>query len=229
MSLTAIPLFWLVATLLVFEGVDTLSRASGRHPLCHPVLWSTPLLVAMLKLTATPYDAYLAQTGLLGFLLGPAVVAMAVPIWRERHVIRRLFAPIALALAAGSITAIVSTVGILAALGAPRELLASAAPRATTTPVAMALASQLGGVPSLAAVLVLIAGIIGAMTGAPLFNALRITDRRARGFGIGVSSHGIGAARAFQASELAGSFASLAMALNAVLTAVLCSALPLVI
>lgn len=228
-ALLSIPLFWLAVTLLVFEGADRLSKRSGRHPLCHPVLWSTPVLIALLLATGTPYRSYLTATGVLVFLLGPAVVGLAVPLWRQRALIRRLAMPIAVALAAGAVTAIASAVGILWLFGAPRDLLASIAPRATTTPVAMAMAEQLGGIPALAAVIVLFAGVVGGMAGTPLFDAMGIRDYRARGFAIGVSAHGIGAARAFQVDETAGAFASLGMALNAVATASLLSLIALLL
>lgn len=222
-DLLTTPIFWLAVTLLVFEGADRLSKRSGRHPLCHPVLWSTPVLIALLWGTGTPYPTYLGATWLLGFLLGPAVVGLAVPLWRQRALIRSLAMPIAIALGAGAVTAVTSAVGILWLFGAPGDLLASIAPRATTTPVAMAMAEQIGGIPALAAVIVLFAGVVGGMTGTPLFNAMGIRDYRARGFAIGVSAHGIGAARAFQINETAGAFASLGMALNAVATASLLS------
>ena len=217
------PLFWLTVTLIIFEIADRLSIASNRHPLCHPVLWATPVLIAILLATGTPYPIYLAATFPLSFLLGPAVVGLAVPIWKQRALIRRLALPITLALSAGAITAIISAVGILAMFGAPDSLLASIAPRATTTPVAMATSEQLGGVPALAAVIVLFAGVVGAMTATPLFNAMGIKDYRARGFAVGVSAHGFGAARAFQVDATAGAFAGLGMALNAVMTATLLS------
>lgn len=226
-DLVTTPLFWLAVTLVVFEGADQLSRRSGRHPLCHPVLLATPVLIGLLLATDTPYRTYWSGTQALSFLLGPAVVGLAVPVWAQRALIRRMAAPIGLALLAGAATAIVSAVGVLALFGAPREVLASIAPRATTTPVAMAVAQQLGGAPALAAVIVLMAGVIGAMTATPLFNALGIRDFRARGMAIGVSAHGFGAARAFQVDSTAGAFASLGMALNAVATATLLSLLAL--
>lgn len=221
--LLAAPLLWLTVTIGVFELFDTASRRAGRHPLCHPVLWATPVLIGLLLATDTPYDAYKAATMPLSFLLGPAVVGLAVPVWAERARIRRLAVPIGLALMAGAVVSIVSAVGILALFGPPREILASIAPRATTTPVAMAVAGQLGGIPALAAVIVLFAGVVGAMAATPLLNALRLTDYRARGFAIGVAAHGIGAARAFQVDATAGAMASLGMALNAVVTAALLS------
>jgi putative effector of murein hydrolase len=222
-ALLATPLFWLTVTLGVFEAFDTASKRSGRHPLCHPVLWSTPVLIGLLLATGTPYATYQAATMPLSFLLGPAVVGLAVPIWAERVRIRRLAVPITLALGAGALTSIVAAVGILALFGAPRDILASIAPRAATTPVAMAVAGQLGGIPALAAVIVLFAGVVGAMIGTPLLNALGVRDYRARGFAMGVAAHGIGAARAFQVDATAGAMASLGMALNAVATAALLS------
>lgn len=218
-------LFWMTATFIIFEGADRISKGSKRHPLCHPVLWSTPAIMLLLVLTGTPYATYIDATSMLVFLLGPAVVGLAVPIWRQRALIRRLAVPIALALGAGATTAIVSAVGILALFGAPRDILASIAPRATTTPVAMAIAEQLHGIPTLAAVIVLFAGVFGAMIATPLFNAMKIDDYRARGFAVGVSAHGFGAARAFQVDSTAGAFASLGMALNALVTAALLSIL----
>lgn len=224
-DLLSIPIFWLVVTLMIFEGADRISRRSGRYPLCHPVLLATPVLIGLLLATGTPYPAYLGATQVLGFLLGPAVVGLAVPIWQRRDLIRRLAVPLGLSLLAGAVTAIISAVGILRLFGAPEEIVASIAPRATTTPVAMAMASQLGGIPALAAVIVLFAGVVGAMTATPLFNAMKIRDYRARGFALGVSAHGFGAARAFQVDATAGAFASLGMALNAVATALLLSVL----
>ncbi|MGF7153932.1 LrgB family protein [Novosphingobium gossypii] len=217
------PLLWLTATLGAFAVFDTLSKRCARHPLLHPVLWTTPVLIGLLIATGTSYGTYMTATLPLAFLLGPAVVGLAVPIWNERVRIRRLAMPIGLALGAGAVTSIVGAVGILSLFGAPREMLASIAPRATTTPVAMAVAGQLGGVPALAAVIVLFAGVVGAMVATPLFDAMGLHDRRARGFSLGVAAHGIGTARAFQEDATAGAMASLAMALNAIVTAALLS------
>lgn len=220
-ALPAAPLLWLTVTLIVFEGADLVSRRSGRHPLCHPVLFATPVLIALLLISSTPYRVYREATAPLTFMLGPAVVGLAVPVWAQRRLIRRLAVPIGVALLAGATTAIVSAVGILWLTGAPPVLLASIAPRATTSPVAMALAQQLHGIPPLAVAIVLFAGVVGAMTATPLFDRMGIRDYRARGFAIGVSAHGLGAARAFQVDATAGAFASLAMALNAIATAAL--------
>ncbi|WP_294330002.1 LrgB family protein [uncultured Sphingomonas sp.] len=219
--LQATPLLWLSVTLLVFEAADRISKRTNRHPLCHPVLTATPVVIGVVLLTRTPYPVYAQNTAVLTFLLGPATVGLAVPLWRSRALIRRAAGPLLLALFAGSLTSIVSVTGIVWAFGGTAQIIATVAPRSVTTPVAMALASQLGGIPALAAVVVLIAGVFGAMIATPLLTLLRIQDFRVRGFATGVAAHGVGMARAFQVSELGGTFAGVGMALNAAMTALL--------
>jgi putative effector of murein hydrolase len=222
-DLVGSPLLWLTATLVVFAGADWISRRSGRHPVAHPILLSAPVLMAVLLATGTTYSTYAEATLFLVFLLGPAVVGLAVPIWAQRETIRRLALPLAAALLAGSVTAIVSAVGIAWLFGAPPQILASVAARSVTTPVAMAIADQLGGIASLAAIVVLIAGVTGGVSGSALMNLMKVRDYRARGFAVGITAHGFGAARAFQVNEIAGTYASLGMALNALVTSVLLS------
>ena len=131
------------------------------------------------------------------------------------------------ALVAGSLTAIGSAAAIGWAFGAPAPIVASLATKSTTAPIAMAITESLGGIPALAAVLVVMTGILGAVIVTPLMNAMGITDFAARGFAVGVASHGIGTARAFQVSEEAGTFAGVAMGLNGALTATVFLLLPL--
>jgi putative effector of murein hydrolase len=125
------------------------------------------------------------------------------------------------ALIAGSLTAIVSAVGIAWLAGADILTLKSLAAKSVTTPIAMAVTEQLGGLPSLTAVFVILTGMIGATLVTPLFNALGFEDRRARGFAAGIAAHGMGTARAFQVSDVAGAFAGIGMALNGLITALL--------
>lgn len=216
-------LLWLSVTLAVFAAADALSRRLGRYPLLHPVLTSTPALVAILLASGTPYAAYADATFSLTFLLVPATVGLAVPLWQARRVIRGVAGPLALALAAGSVTAIASAAGLAWALGAAPAVVRSLAPRATTTPVALALSGTVHGIPALTAVAVLLSGVWGAMIVQPLLTRFGLADPRALGLAAGTSAHGIGTARAFEISETAGVFASIGLALNATLTAVLLS------
>jgi predicted murein hydrolase (TIGR00659 family) len=218
--LAATPLLWLTVTLAAWLVADGLARASGRHALVNPVLIAVVLVALLLRATGTDYGAYFEGAQFVHFLLGPATVALGVPLYRNLSQVRRNLLPMAAALAVGSVVAVVSAVGIAAALGVPRAVLVSLAPKSVTAGIAMGVSEALGGVPSLAAALVIATGIIGAVMVTPLMNALRIRDYAARGFAVGLASHGIGTARAFTVDPVAGTFAGIAMGLNAVVTAV---------
>jgi predicted murein hydrolase (TIGR00659 family) len=213
------PLLWLTATLAAYIGADRLSRYSGRNPLINSVLIAVVLLAVILWVTGTPYRTYFEGAQFVHFLLGPATVALAVPLHQHWALVRRAYVPILGALAAGSLTAIVSAVGIGILFGMPQDVLASLAPKSVTAAIAMAVAQEIGGEPALTATLVITTGILGAVMVTPLMNAMGLKDYRARGFAAGVASHGIGTARAFQVDPVAGAFAGIALGLNGLLTA----------
>ena len=215
------PLIWLTATLAAYLIGDAIATRAGRAPLANPVLMAVILLAALLWLTDTSYAQYFEGAQFVHFLLGPATVALAIPLWTQRAALRRALVPILAALLAGSLTAVIVALAIGHAIGLEAGLLATLAPKSTTAPVALGISQSLGGSPTLTAVLVILTGIIGAIVVTPLMNALRIRDWRARGFAVGVAAHGIGTARAFQVNPQAGAFAGIGMALNALLTAFL--------
>lgn len=219
--LSASPLLWLTATLVAYAGAETLSIRLNRHPLANPVVIAAALLAILLAATGTGYGTYFDGAQFVHFLLGPATVALAVPLFRNRETVRRTLLPMAAALLGGSLTAAASAVAVAWAMGASPQVLASLAPKSVTAPIAMELARNLGGIPSLTAILVIVTGIIGAIIVTPLMDMLQIRDYAARGFAAGVASHGIGTARAFQVNELAGTFAGIAMGLNGALTSLL--------
>ncbi len=215
------PLLWLTATLIAYSLGDAAFRASKKKPYVNPVLIAVMLLALVLWGTATPYQTYFEGAQFVHFMLGPATVALAAPLYGNLSKIRRSAIPMFCALLAGSTTAILSALGVTYALGIRGEVLMSIAPKSVTAPVALGISESIGGSPTLTAVLVILTGVMGAVMATPLLNLLRITDWRARGFAVGVASHGIGTARAFQVNETAGAFAGIGMGLNAMLTAVL--------
>jgi len=223
--LSASPLLGLTATLLAYQGAYWLYRRSGFNPLANPVLIAVAGLVALLSLGEIPYQRYFDGAQFVHFLLGPATVALAIPLYAQFRQVRRLAAPLLAGLVAGSLTAVISAVALGQWLGASRPSLMSLAPKSATTPIAMGVAERIGGIPSLTAVLVIATGILGAVAGRWIFDALRVRDPAIRGFAIGVASHGIGTARAFQVSEQAGAFAALGMGLNGAFTALAVPAL----
>ena len=219
--LSATPLVWLTATLAAYAGADRFANALGRPPLANPVLVAVVLVVLLLRATGTEYRVYFEGAQFVHFMLGPATVALAVPLVREARRVRRLLLPIGAALLAGSLTSVVTAVGVAGLLGADPATLASLAPKSVTTPIAMAVAQSIGGIPALAAVCVILTGIFGAMVMSPVMASIGVRVPAAQGFAVGVAAHGIGTARAFQVSELAGTFAGLGLALNGLATAII--------
>lgn len=219
--LAASPLLWLTATLVCYLLADRLYRLGGGNPLLNPVAVSVALLIGILVATDTSYGVYFDGAQFVHFLLGPATVALAIPLYRQRARLATLALPIGVALLAAVLAASLSAIGLAAWLGADVATQVSLAPKSVTAPVAMGISEKLGGIPSLTAVLVVSTGIIGAIFGTGVLRLLRIRDDAVKGVAMGATSHGIGTARAFQVSPTMGAFSGLAMALSAFLTAAL--------
>lgn len=215
------PLLSLTLTLLAYKGGLWLHNVCGRSALVNPVLFAMLVMLVFLHLTGTDYATYFEGAQFVHFLLGPATVALAVPLYRQVQQVRESLLAITVALVCGSLTAIVTAVGIAWLLGGSEQVLYSMAPKSVTTPVAMGISEQLGGLPSLTAAAVIITGILGAMVGSGLLRLIGVTSSQAQGVAIGVASHGIGTARALQINEVTGAFSGLAMGLNALATAML--------
>jgi predicted murein hydrolase (TIGR00659 family) len=217
--LSASPLLWLTVTLGAFLLARRVAELTGFHPLANPVLLAIILVVAVLKLSGTPYATYFAGAQFIHFALGPATVALGVPLYRNRRVVRETLLPVLAALFVGAVSGVLSTVAIALLLHLPQPLVLALAPKSVTAGIAMGISQGLGADPTLTAIFVIATGVIGAILVTPLMNALRIRDYAARGFAAGLASHGIGTARAFQVDNVAGAFAGLAMALNGLVTA----------
>jgi putative effector of murein hydrolase len=219
--LSATPLFGLTATVVTYVLAHGAYLRVKQAPWANPVLWTVVTLVALLAVSDTPYPSYFAGAQFIHFLLGPAVVALAWPLWLRRAELRARALPlVAAALAGGAVTA-GTAVGIGWAFGLPHDVLASLAPKSVTAPVAMGIAAQLGGIPALAAVFAVLTGLVGAVSAKYLFDALHIAEPAVRGFALGTASHGIGAARAMQVHPDAGAYAALALGLQVILASLL--------
>ncbi|MDH5258632.1 MAG: LrgB family protein [Gammaproteobacteria bacterium] len=219
--LSASPLLHLTITVTLFVLARLLYRKMGHRAWLNPVLLTVLVIVALLTWTDTTYDVYFEGAQFVHFLLGPATVALAVPLYRQIALVKRYPAALLASILTGSVMAIVSAV-LIAKLGdVSAQTLISIAPKSITTPVAMGISERLGGLPSLTAVLVILTGILGAAMGPWLLNKLRIDNSVAQGLAMGVASHGIGTGRAVYMSDVAAAFSGLAMGLNALITAVL--------
>ncbi|MEG3619452.1 LrgB family protein [Magnetovibrio sp. PR-2] len=219
--LSTTPLLGLTVTLVAYQAGMWIYTRANLHPLLNPVLIAVVLLVGLLMVTGTDYRTYFDGAQFVHFMLGPATVALAVPLYQQFQKVKKSFVLILVSIVTGSTVAALSAIGVAWLMGTTQETLLSLAPKSVTAPIAMGIAEATGGVPSLTAVLVILTGILGAVLGTWTLNALRIKDWRARGLAMGTASHGIGTARALQVNEIAGAFASLAMGLNGLATAVL--------
>lgn len=215
------PLFGVTLTVAAYVVAVRVWRRLGRTPLLTPVLVAIGLVVAFLEVTGVRYDDYMQGGRYLSFLLGPATVALAVPLHRAASSIRRLLLPVAVGTVVGAATAMSVAVLAVRLLGGSHELEATLAPKSATTPIAIVLSSGAGGIASLTAVLTVVTGVMGAVLGPWLLGLVRVRDPRIRGLALGVSSHGIGTSRGLQEGPVTGAFAALAMALSGVLTSLL--------
>lgn len=213
-------LAWFSLTVVVYAVTRKAQAVARGSPLLNPVLLSAAVVILVLGLTRRDAGEYRDAGAPLLWLLGPATVALAVPLYRSMRDIQRALAPVAAALAAGSTATVVSAVALGTALGATPDTTLALAAKSVTTPIAMAITGQLGGVPPLAAVFVMITGSLGAVFGGVALHGCGVRDQRARGFAMGIVAHGMGTARAFQESTIAGTFSGIAMTINGVLTAI---------
>ena len=220
------PLFWLIVTLAVFMFALALNRRSGGTPLLHPVLVSMAIIISFLLVTDTRYETYFEGAQFIHFLLGPATVALAVPLFDHFERIKKMWLVLLVACVTGAVTAIVSVLLVGLMFDLPVGVLLSLAPKSVTSPIAIGIVEKIGGFPSLAAGLVLITGAMGCLLSPLVFKLLRIEDDAAKGFTLGLAAHGFGTAYAFEISAVAGAFAGLAMGMTGLLTAFL---LPIVI
>jgi len=213
--LSASPLLGLTITLIAYSLAHRLYTFAHRHPLLNPVVVSVTGLIVLLRLTNTEYEVYFEGGQYIHFLLGPATVALAIPLQKQFSKLKKLWLPVAIALIIGITTSTLSTVLIARAFGASLQTQLSLSPKSVTAPIAMGISEQIGGLPSLTAALVVTTGIIGATLGTKLFEHIRVNDDSIKGIAMGVTAHGIGTARAFQESSEMGAFSGLAMALSA--------------
>lgn len=220
------PAFWVAATLGAYEFGCWLQRRCGGCLLCNPVLIAIAMIVAALEISGVSYETYLKGGGLIRFLLGPATVALALPIFAQFGRFRGAIVGLVAALAVAATVACASAVGVAWLLGAPGDLLLSMAPKSVTTAIAIGISEEINGHPSLTAILVIGSGITGAMLSGRLFDWIGVSDWEVRGFATGLAAHGIGTAQMLTVNETAGAFAGLAMGLNGLFTACM---LPLVL
>ncbi len=225
-ELFTMPLFWSGLTLLAYTASLVLYHKSRHFTLMHPLIIASVPLAVLLEYSDQDYARYAESTTWLSWLLGPAVVALAVPLQQHWHHIRPMLRSILFVMIIASLFATLSAVALGYILGFDELVLKSLAPKTVTSPIAMDIVEVTGGYITLAAGIVIIVGVVGALSAPLIFKWFGIDDMRIRGFTLGLTSHGVGTAKAFEEGPLCGAFASLALGLTGLFVA---SVLPLVV
>ncbi len=224
MSFLDNKIFLISITFIAFLGAKLLQRRTG-IALLNPILVSIIILVLFLTAFGIDYDSYLAGGEYIDFWLKPAVVALGVPLYRQLETVRKQMLPLLIAELAGCVAGVISVVVVAQLLGASKEVIMSLAPKAVTTPIAMEISQSVGGIPSLTAAVVVCTGIFGGMTGFQLVKLSHIKSPIATGLSIGTAAHAVGTSAAMEKGERYGTFSSLGLTLNGLLTAMLAPAI----
>ena len=219
--LQAEPLFWLTLTIGSYLIADFIYRKSNLFPLLNPVALSVLLVSLILISFNIQYERYFDGAKFIHFLLGPATVALAIPIYRKWDLIVSNSKAILISLILGSFFAIFITYVLLLQFKLQEELIFSLLPRSVTAPIAMGISEIIGGIPSLTAIITLITGVVGASLGVFVFDLMKLKKMEARGFSLGLASHGIGTARAMSRDKNAGVFAAVGMGLSGLITSII--------
>jgi len=220
------PLVWLILTLGSFKLGIIIYEKFNKHTLLQPIIIAYTIIMSALFITGVSYEQYFKGVEIIHFFLGPATVALALPLYNNLKYIKSLFIPILLTLVVAGVFSILIAVVFLWALDAQLPTILSMTTKSITAPIAIITSEQIGAIPSLAVGFVIITGIIGALLGTSIFKFMKIKHDTSKGFALGLISHGIGTARAIEISEKAAAFSALAMGLSGIFTAVF---LPLII
>ncbi|HIF9079904.1 TPA: CidB/LrgB family autolysis modulator [Photobacterium damselae] len=213
-------MIWLIATLVCFYVARYIS-GKIKNPLLNPLLITLIVLIVLLKWLQVPYEVYFADNKIINFLLGPAVVALALPLYQQLAHIRSKWKTIMTACFVGSVLSMTFGTAIAFWMGADAQLAASILPKSITTPLAMAASQQIGGIPSITAAMVILVGIFGAVLGYPIMKLLKIEHPLAKGLSMGTVSHALGTAKAAEEDYQEGAFSSLALVICGIMTTIL--------
>lgn len=216
----SLDLFWLILTIGIFQIGLTLYEKFNKPILLQPIMLTYVSVLCLLLLTNTSYEEYFKGTQFIHFLLAPATVALAVPLYKNFALIRSLFIPVVITLFVGSTISILIASGLLSIFGASFETILSMTTKSITAAIAVVTSEQIGAIPSLAVGFVILTGMTGAVFGTVVFKIARIKHDESKGFALGIISHGIGTARAVDISEKAGAFSALAMGLGGILVSI---------
>jgi predicted murein hydrolase (TIGR00659 family) len=220
------PAVSIAITVLAFAFSVRLHR---RWPWFPPIVGACGVVILLMFVFHESYAEYNRGGNVLTWLLGPATVSLAVPMYRNGMRLRRSLPRLVVVVLAGSVVGMITAGGTAWLLGAPREVVLSAVPKSVTNPIAIEVCRYLGGIPQITIAMVILTGVLGASFGLPILKLARVRDSRAIGAAIGTASHGVGTASLMRHSELQAAVSSWAMAAAGVFTSLLATLLRLIL
>lgn len=209
----ATPTFGVALTVVMYVAALAIH---ARWKFWHPLLLCSVGIIGVLLLFRIPYESYAEGGRIISFGLGPATVALAVPLYKHRERIRAYWKPLVGGVVAGAGMSLAANAVLVLSLGGSRELLLTMLPKSATTPISIELVSMLGGIPELGAVFTVLTGLFGSMTGTWFLHRIGVKSDLAVGLAMGTAAHGIGTAKVLRDSELQGAYAGLAMGMTGV-------------
>ena len=212
---------WGVGLTLAAFAVGTLINRVTKKSVCNPLLLGSLVVVAVLTALRIPYAQYKASAAPVSWLLLPATVSLAVPLYEKWEILRRNAKAILAGIAAGTLTSLASVLLIGWAMGLDHTQFVTLLPKSVTTAISMDVSAELGGIASLTGAVVILTGIVGSLFGEGLFRLLRITDPMAKGVAMGTAAHAIGTSKALEMGETEGAMSGLSIAVAGIMTAIL--------
>ncbi|MEE8717241.1 MAG: LrgB family protein [Coriobacteriales bacterium] len=213
-------MFGIVISLVAFQGAVLLNRKI-RTPLLNPLLVAVTFIIIVLSVFHIPLQDYQAGGKVISYFLGPATAVLAYSIYRQFAILKRHFIPIFVGCLAGSITSMVSAYLLCRAFGMDQAVAMSTLPKSVTTPIAMSVSQELGGITSITVAVVIASGIMGSILAPTLIRLFRVKSPIAAGVAIGTCSHAVGTTKAMEIGELEGAMSGIAIGVSGLLTMII--------
>lgn len=219
-NLTSSPLFGIVLCILTFE-LGVWLQKKLKTPLCNPLLIAIALIIAILQVFRIPLEHFMVGGDMISLFLAPATAVLALSIYSQLEVLKKHFLPVLCGCLAGSVVSMVSAAGLCMAFGLDKTLTAAMLPKSVTTPIAMEISQQHGGLVAVTVAAVILTGILGAILSPLLIRIFRISHPVAQGVGIGTSSHAVGTTKAVELGEIQGAMSGISIGVSGIITVVL--------
>jgi len=215
------PLTSLLVTLVAFYGFGVVQKKAGGHAMLNPVVWAIIVCVCFIQLSGISYETYMNGAGIIHFLLGPVTVALAIPLYRLLSTILKDARAILVTVGIAVILSAFSAFGVMAIMGASTDMQLAVTSKSVTAPIAIEIANKIGTPSSLAVLFVFATNIPWILFTGLIFKSIRIEDERSQGLALGTVCHGLGVARAFQISELCGTYSVIGMSLMGIISGII--------